>query len=68
VISEVNIWRAATLMLKRYGENAELESARRGDELAADVISMARRSGAGSCMPSHRAREYHAERPDQLVV
>jgi hypothetical protein len=36
VIPEIDIWRAATLMLKRYGENAELESARRVDELAAD--------------------------------
>ena len=28
--------RAATLMLKRYGENAHMESAARADELAAD--------------------------------
>jgi hypothetical protein len=33
VIPEIDIWRAATLMLKRYGERAE-ESATRADELA----------------------------------
>jgi uncharacterized protein DUF6961 len=36
VISEIDIWRAAMLMLKRYGENAPMESAARADELAAD--------------------------------
>jgi hypothetical protein len=35
VIPEIEIWRAANLMLKRYGENAEAESAARADELAA---------------------------------
>ena len=29
VIPELDIWRAANLMLKRYGENAALESAAR---------------------------------------
>jgi hypothetical protein len=36
VISEIDIWRAANLMLKRYGEKALEESAARVDELAAD--------------------------------
>jgi hypothetical protein len=36
VIPEIDIWRAATLMLKRYGEKALEESATRADELAAD--------------------------------
>ena|SRR5437899_3234906 len=36
VISEIDIWRAANLMLKRYGETALEESAKRADELAAD--------------------------------
>ena len=31
-----DIWRVANLMLKRYGDKAEAESARRADELAAD--------------------------------
>jgi hypothetical protein len=34
VIPEIDIWRAATLMLKRYGERALEESAARADELA----------------------------------
>jgi hypothetical protein len=34
VIPEIDIWRAATLMLKRYGKRALEESASRADELA----------------------------------
>ena len=34
MIPEIDIWRAAQLMLKRYGEKAEAESAARADELA----------------------------------
>jgi hypothetical protein len=33
VIPEIDIWRAAALMLKRYGEQALEESALRADEL-----------------------------------
>jgi len=33
VIPELDIWRVANLMLKRYGDLAEVESARRADEL-----------------------------------
>jgi hypothetical protein len=33
VIPEIDIWRAASLMLKRYGEQALEESAARADEL-----------------------------------
>jgi hypothetical protein len=36
VIPEIDIWRAANLMLKRYGDKALEESAGRADELAAD--------------------------------
>jgi hypothetical protein len=36
VIPEIDIWRAANLMLKRYGEKAFEESGTRADELAAD--------------------------------
>ena len=36
VIPEIDIWRAANLMLKRYGEKAFEESTTRADELAAD--------------------------------
>jgi hypothetical protein len=35
VIPEIDIWRAANLMLKRYGEKAFEESSARADELAA---------------------------------
>jgi hypothetical protein len=35
VIPEIDIWRAANLMLKRYGDKALEESAIRADELAA---------------------------------
>jgi hypothetical protein len=34
VIPEIDIWRAASLILKRYGEKALEESAARVDELA----------------------------------
>jgi hypothetical protein len=34
VIPEIDIWRAATLMLKRYGDKALEENATRADELA----------------------------------
>jgi hypothetical protein len=36
VIPEIDIWRAANLMLKRYGEKALEQSATRADELAAE--------------------------------
>ena len=35
MIPEIDIWRAAQLMLKRYGDKALEESAARVDELAA---------------------------------
>jgi hypothetical protein len=43
VISEIDIWRVANLMLKRYGAAAQVESARRAAELAAarDTIGVA---------------------------
>lgn len=36
MIPEIDIWRAATLMLKRYDEKALKESATRADELFAE--------------------------------
>jgi hypothetical protein len=35
VIPEIDIWRAAYLMLRWYGETAQEEGARRADELVA---------------------------------
>jgi hypothetical protein len=36
VIPEIDIWRAAALMLKRYGDNALEQSSARANELTAD--------------------------------
>ena len=45
MIPDADIWRAATLMLKRYGESAQSESASRADELAAEGDHEARQFG-----------------------
>jgi hypothetical protein len=34
MISEIDIWRVANLMLKRYGDKADIEGAIRAEELA----------------------------------
>jgi hypothetical protein len=34
VIPEIDIWRVANLVLKRYGDEADIESAIRAEELA----------------------------------
>jgi hypothetical protein len=34
LISEIDIWRVATLMVKRYGDEAMAQSAMRAEELA----------------------------------
>ena len=34
MIPEIDIWRVANLMLKRYGDEADIESAIRAEELA----------------------------------
>ena len=41
MIPEIDIWRAANLMLKRYGDKAVEESAARADELAARADELA---------------------------
>jgi len=50
MIPEIDIWRVANLMLKRYGDLAEVESARRADELweAGDA------AGVAVLAPGHR--------------
>ena len=35
VIPDINIWRCATLMIKRYGDTADIEAATRADEFLA---------------------------------
>ena len=53
VIPEIDIWRAATLMQKRYGDKALEQSATRADELAAagdhDGVAVWRRITGASC-------------------
>lgn len=34
MIPEIDIWRVALLMIRRYGESAEAESVKRADEFA----------------------------------
>jgi len=46
VISEVDIWRVANLMLKRYSVEAMLESAQRAYELTADGDRFGAATGA----------------------
>jgi hypothetical protein len=41
VIPEIDIWRAATLMLKRYGEKALKRSATRADDSRPKAITTA---------------------------
>ena len=36
MIPEIDIWRIANLMLKRYGDDAVVEAAKRAEELAPD--------------------------------
>jgi hypothetical protein len=38
LIPEIDIWRIATLMLNRYGDEAMMESAERAENLAVDGI------------------------------
>ena len=47
MIPDINIWRVANLMLKRYGDLAEVESARRAEELWEVGMRPVWRSGAG---------------------
>ena len=48
---EIDIWRAALLMIKRFGDKASTESAMRAGNLETEAIAKARRPGAGSPMP-----------------
>jgi hypothetical protein len=58
VIPEIDIWRAAQLMLKRYGYKALEESSARTDELVAAGDDNGRLFGAGlpPLSPSLRTR------------
>src|SRR5215831_17809567 len=52
VIPEIDIWRAAQLMLKRYGDQALKESAARATELTLAGDDDGRRHGTRSWKPS----------------
>src|SRR6267378_4067711 len=65
VIPEIDIWRAANLMLKRYGDKALEESATRAHELTAAGDDMAPRPGAGS--PPRSASSPTTHRPGRCT-
>jgi len=52
MIPDINIWRVANLMIKRYGDEADIESALRADELweVGDAAGVG--SGAGLLVQS----------------
>jgi hypothetical protein len=68
VIPEIDIWRAALVMLKRFGDNAPKESATRPDNLETEGDSRRCRDLA----PDHRCRraagEHDADRPGALTA
>ena len=73
VIPEIDIWRAANLMLKRYGEKALEESTARADELSAAEdhngadtwrrITVAVEQLANTTPPAREHREQRAIHP-----
>jgi len=67
VIPEIDIWRAATLMLKRYGDKALEQSDRRVDE----AHSRRRLQWRRYLAPDHRRRraahQHHAARTAALI-
>ena len=65
MIPEIDIWRAANLMLKRYGEKALEESTKRVDELAAGEDYDGAATGAGSPQLSSNSPTTH--RPDRFT-
>ena len=67
VIPEIDIWRAATLMLKRYGEKALEQSATRADELAADGDHDGALTWRRITRRRRAARQHHAERTGPLI-
>ena len=52
VIQEIDIWRVAVLMVKRYADDAEANADRAPTNLKPRVITLARRSGVGSQLRS----------------
>ena len=65
MIPEIDIWRAATLMLKRYGEKALEQSSTRADELAAEGDHDG--DLAPDCRCRGSARQQHNARTAALI-
>jgi hypothetical protein len=61
MIPEIDIWRAASLMLKRYGEKALEESAARADELFAE------QDHDGAAVDNERSKTVPKLRPFCLI-
>ena len=65
MISDVDIWRAAMTIVRRYGDDAMLEAAARARELMADRdmdgcttwLRIGDAAGAGSAKEDHRHRK-----------
>lgn len=49
MIADIDIWRAAHLMVKRHGEDAAIEAAQRADELLASVSAASPCTGPKVC-------------------
>jgi len=64
VIPEIDIWRAATLMLKRYGDKALEQSRTRIDELALQIAALAMMVGKPDGSPALVARVDFSEADD----
>jgi hypothetical protein len=56
MMTEIDIWRAAYLVLWWYGDTAREKNARPADEFAADGDPPAKRASAGSSMRSGSSR------------
>jgi hypothetical protein len=67
LIPEIDIWRVAALMLKRYGDEAMMESAEQAEHLAADAAAV----GAANLAPGYRrdrsTHEYNTAEAGALI-
>jgi hypothetical protein len=68
MIPEIDIWRVANLMLQRYGDLAEEESARRADELPRGRGCCGRGGLASGHGCSQATREHDTARAGTLTA
>jgi hypothetical protein len=66
MIPEIDIWRAATLMLQRYGDKALEESATRADQLEAEGDPEGAATWALDRTSNRAACEHHTARAGAL--